>query len=287
MKYIRVILILSFLIVFSCKQADANAEVQRDLPISTFDSPFPKNNKSLSNIIGNLLTIKSGNDTLTLKITSTKNENLIINSKTGDTVFHGTVCKYRDLYYFNEKINDSSYYISALKIKGNLIYGLYDRWSQLYEVDDIIIKGNNKKLVKFISRDTTKIRLHVDKKELKDLFNSIINSVIPDTIINYDESNFEVINEIEPKTQPENDENENVIKVYPNPATDFINIELKHRIKSSFQFIDLNGRTILQGQLNELVNRIEIGNQKNGIYLLKIINLEKNESETIKIAIKK
>ena len=117
------------------------------------------------------------------------------------------------LYPFNEKINDSSYYISALKIKGNLIYGLYDRWSQLYEVDDIIIKGNNKKLVKFISRDTTKIRLHVDKKELKDLFNSIINSVIPDTIINYDESNFEVINEIEPKTQPENDENENVIKV--------------------------------------------------------------------------
>lgn len=77
MKTIKIIFILSFLItISSCKKAEAPAEEM--LPVSTFDSPFPKKNKKLSNILGNVLTIKNGNDTLTLTITSTKNNNLII-----------------------------------------------------------------------------------------------------------------------------------------------------------------------------------------------------------------
>jgi hypothetical protein len=55
----------------------------------TFDSQFPKRNKSLANILGDELKIKSGEDTLIYKITSSKNNNLIINSKTRDTFFLG------------------------------------------------------------------------------------------------------------------------------------------------------------------------------------------------------
>lgn len=231
--------------------------------------------------------VKSNGDTLTLKITSTKNDNLIIDSETGDTLFFGSVCKYRDLYYFNQKVNDSSYYISAVKITGKLIYGLnYDRWFQFYEVDNKITKGNNKKLIKSINHDTTVIRLHPDKKELRNLFTSIINNIEPDTILNYDKSNFNVVDKIESVTEPEQDENGNVLKVYPNPATDFITIELKHKNKSSFQLADGNGRTILQGQLNELVNKIDIGNHPTGTYFLTVNNLGENEKETIKIVVK-
>lgn len=230
--------------------------------------------------------VKSSGDTLTLKITSTKNDNLIINNKTGDTIFFGSVCKYRDLYYFNEKLNDSSYYISAVKIKGNLLYGLKNSWLQFYAVDDEIIKGNNKKLIKYINHDTTVIRLHPDKRELRNLFTSIINNVAPDTILNFDNSNFNVADKIESLTETEQDENGNVLKVYPNPATDFITIELKYKSKSTFQLADFNGKIVMQGQLNDLVNKIDIGTHPTGIYLLTVNDLGKNERETIKIAVK-
>ena len=291
MKTIITALLLSILIcVSSCKQRDADAEATTDPPpVSTFDSPFPKNNKRLSNILGDSLMLKSFGDTLMLKITSTKNDNLIINSKTGDTLFFGSVCKYRDLYYFNEKLNDSSYYISAVKIKGDLIYGLNNSWLQFLEVDDEIIKGNNKKLIKYINHDTTVIRLHPDKKELRNLFTSIMNDVEPDTILSYAKTDFNAFEKTESVTELEQDTNGNVLKVYPNPATDFITIELKQKNKSSFQLTDGNGRTVLQGQLNEMVNKIDIGNQPSGIYFLTVNtenNLEKNKSETIKIVIK-
>lgn len=285
MKRIKSIFTLAILIAISaCKQAEAPVE-EMPIPISTFDSPFPKNNKKLSNILGKLLTIKSGNDTLVLNIISTKNDNLIIDSKTKDTLFFGTVCKFRDLYFFNHKLNDTAYYISAIKIKDNLIYGLTNRWYQYLDVDNKIIKGNSKKLVKHINSDTTKIRLHADKKELKVLFRSIVSGYVPDTILNFNKTYYEALEKKESISEIEQDENNN-IKVYPNPAIDFINVELKQKSKSSFQLSDINGRTILQGKLNELINKVDLNNQHSGVYLLTIINSESNETETKKVVIK-
>ena len=114
MKIATTYIILILLAVVSCKQAEAPAE--EALPISTFDSSFPKNNKQLSRIFGDKLLIKNNNDTLVLKIVSNKNNNLIT-SENGDTIFFGKVCKYRDLYYLNHKVDDTTYYISAFKIK--------------------------------------------------------------------------------------------------------------------------------------------------------------------------
>ncbi len=117
MKNVKYILFISIVaIAFSCKQAEAPAE-ELPLPVSTFDATFPKNNKQLSKIFGKMLLIKKNSDTLFLKIASTKNDNLITDAKTGDTIFYGKVCKFREFYYFNNKVNDTSYYISAFKIK--------------------------------------------------------------------------------------------------------------------------------------------------------------------------
>lgn len=285
MKTTNIIISLSILIaVYSCKQAEAPAEEAPISPISTFDSPFPKNNKKLSNILGSVLTLKTEYGTSVYKIISTKKDNLIIN-ETGDTIFFGSVCKYRDFYFLNEKLSDTAYYISAIKIKGNLIYGLNNSLQQFIEVDNNIIKGNNKKLVKYTAKDTSMIRLHPDKKELRNLFTTIISTVIPDTILNFNKTYYETLEKKELISELEQDENNN-IKVYPNPTTDFINVELKQKSKSSFQISDINGRTILQGKLNELINKIELNNQRAGIYLLTIINSENNETETKKIVIK-
>lgn len=286
MKTFQTIIILSILLALSsCKEALEEGEETVRIS-STFDSPFPKNNKKLSNILGDELMIKIGGDTLNLKITSTKTDNLIIDSETNDTLFFGSVCKYRDFYYFNEKLNDTSYYISAVKIKGNLIYGLRHRFFQFIAVDDLILSGKNKKLVKYFSKDSTVIRLHVDKKEMRNLFTTIMSTIQPDTILQYNTSHIEVADKKEAVTDSENDQNDTAFKVYPNPATDFITIELQHKSKSSFQIADLNGRTILRGQLNESVNKIDIANQPAGIYIVTVSNAENNKTEATKIVIK-
>ena len=49
-------------------------------------------------------------------------------------------------------------------------------------VDKAIEKGGYDNLVKY--RKADKIRLHPDKKEMKKLFTSIIDSIPPDTILN-------------------------------------------------------------------------------------------------------
>jgi hypothetical protein len=281
MKIVKYIFIISILAtLFSCKQAEAPAELP--LPVSTFDSSFPKNNKQLSKIFGKLLLIKNGSDTLFLKIASTKNENLLTDGKTGDTIFYGKVCKFREFYYLNHKVNDTSFYISAFKVKGNLIYGL-DRWYQYLDVDKNIINGNGKELVKSVNKDTSSIRLKPNKKELKKFFTLIMSKRTPDTILNSKTD----LNEIAKKDlalEKEIDEIENSIKVYPNPATDFINIDVSQ--KSSYQLTNMNGKIVLQGKLEELENRIDISDKKEGIYFLTVTDLQKKEKQTVKIIVK-
>lgn len=281
MKIVKFTLIVSILVtVFSCKQAEVPAE-EIPLPISTFDAPFPKNNKQLSRIFGKLLLVKNNNDTIFLKITSTKNDNLIIDGKSGDTIFYGKVCKFREFYYFSQKENDSSYYISAFKIKGNLIYGL-NRWSQYYDIDENIIKGNGKELVKSINADTSAIRLKPNKRELKKLFGIIMSKVIPDTILN-SKTDLTEIAKRESTFEKEADEIANKIKVYPNPATDFINVQVSQ--ESIYQLIDFNGKIVQQGKLLELENRIDVSSKQAGVYFLNITDLQKNEKQSVKIIV--
>ena len=277
MKTLLNIIILT--IIFALTSCGGNLNE----PNITFDSQFPKRNKNLANILGDELKIKSGEDTLIYKITSSKNNNLIINSKTRDTVFFGTVSKFRGLYYFNEQLNDSSYWIYAVKISDNLIYGLNTAGAQLYYVDQAIKNGNNRKLIKYINSDTSVIRLHPYKRELKKLFSSIISNFLPDTILNYQETYSKIQDATSTLTVIDPEDFNYISKAYPNPTKDILNIELQQKSKSTFQLTDLSGKIVLQGQLNEIINKIDISKQQIGVYALTIVNTAEEEKETIKI----
>ena len=277
MKTLLNIIILT--IIFALTSCGGNLNE----PNITFDSQFPKRNKNLANILGDKLTIKRGEDTLIYKITSSKNNNLIINSKTRDTVFFGTVSKFRGLYYFNEQLNDSSYWIYAVKISDNLIYGLNTARAQLEYVDQEIKNGNNRKLIKYINSDTSFIRLHPDKREMKKLFSSIISNFLPDTILNYQETYSKIQDATSTLTVIDPEDFNYISKAYPNPTKDILNIELQQKSKSTFQLTDLSGKIVLQGQLNEIINKIDISKQQIGVYALTIVNTAEEEKETIKI----
>lgn len=275
MKGIRKIIgVLIIAALASCE------DVQRLLPKATFDSSFPKRNRNLANILGDLLVIKSGNDTVTLKISSSQNSNVVTNNETGDTVFNGIVSKYRGLYYFSQQFNDTTYWIYAVKITDNLIYGLNTGWEQMLRVEKAIESGKHQKLIKYVAKDN--IRLHPDKKELKELFKSIIDSIPPDTVLQPGQK-IMLTDTTEIAEQIDSEEFDYFSKVYPNPTSDILNIELQKTGKTIYHLSDIQGKTILEGQFTDKRNQVDLSNQAPGIYALTLIDPLSKQKETIKI----
>lgn len=265
-----------------CRQQEIKtADSIRAILKNTFDTPFPKRNRNLSRILGDSIQINGKCCPLTLKIISTKKFNTIINAETGQTIFKGTVCKYRNMYYLSEQVNDSSFRIFALKITDSLIYGLQN-YFQYLQTDTAIEHGNYLALVKYIDKDKNVIRLHPDKKELKHLFTSIISNTKPFEIIKpiNTEKNSDTENA---SKQIDMDDFDYFSKAYPNPTSDFVNIELQEKNNINYILTDIHGKIILQGQFTDKTNRIDLSKQTAGVYALTIINLTDKDKETIKI----
>lgn len=276
MKFFSPIICLTILaLLASCDN------LEKYFPKTTFDNPFPKNNRNLTKILGDNLTIKSGADTLSLKISASKNYNLITDAKTGDTLFKGTVCKFRGLFYFSQQLNDTSYWIYAVKLSNNLVYGLNSALTQTLLIDRAINTDQQNKMVKYFSAD--KIRLHPDKRSLKNLFSSIIDSIYPDTIVNFQKffpfqsDTTKIVEQIDAE------EFEIISKIYPNPTTDFVNIELQQKNNFNYSLTDLTGKTVIQGQLAESKNKIDLSKLTPGVFYLNIANPTGNLRETTKL----
>ena len=118
---------------------------------------------------------------------------------------------------------------------------------------------------------------------MKKLFSSIISNFLPDTILNYQETYSKIQDATSTLTVIDPEDFNYISKAYPNPTKDILNIELQQKSKSTFQLTDLSGKIVLQGQLNEIINKIDISKQQIGVYALTIVNTAEKEKETIKI----
>lgn len=244
---------------------------------NTFDAPFPKRNRRLAHILGDTIEIEGRCYPLTLQILSTRKSNLIINLTDDDTIFKGTVCKYRDLYYLNEKINDTTYRIFALKITDDSIFGLQD-YLQYAEIDNAIERGAYSKLVKYRNKDV--IRLHPDKRELRKLYTSFLYQTPAFRIIK--NNPVTATTEEEVITPIEADDFELISNVYPNPVTDILTIELHEGTTAvPYYLLDLHGKIMLQGQLLGSSNKVDMSHLSAGIFVLTIGAAP--QAETVKV----
>ena len=72
------------------------------------------------------------------------------------------------------------------------------------------------------------------------------------------------------------------LELFPNPANDIININLKNNISSNYEILDISGKVLLSDSfLNE--TRINTSDLKNGIYILRVLNDFKSFSKRITI----
>ncbi|MFB3386209.1 T9SS type A sorting domain-containing protein [Flavobacterium sp. LAR06] len=77
---------------------------------------------------------------------------------------------------------------------------------------------------------------------------------------------------------------ENSLKLYPNPTTDFVTIELNTLDNAKLKILDVNGQFILLKELKTTSNTINISHLASGVYLFEISN---DNGKTIKKVIKK
>jgi hypothetical protein len=247
--------------------------------INTFDAPFPKRNRNLTRILGDTLSFYGKCMPEFYEIYSNRKTNYIVHR--GDTIFKGTVCKYRGLYYFNEKLNNSSYRIFALKITDSLIYGLQN-YLQYHQTDSIIKGGEYPKLAKFINEKKDIITLHPDKRETRKLFTKIIDNTEPFVIIRSEKKSQ--INDPEKMDDPlEPDDYEIFAKIYPNPVSDVLTVDLQQQnAGNSYYISNLTGKVVEQGQFQELSKQIDVSHLSNGVYNLTLVS-SNNEKETVKL----
>jgi hypothetical protein len=68
------------------------------------------------------------------------------------------------------------------------------------------------------------------------------------------------------------DVNANLIKVYPNPITDFITLSTETSFNGSYALYDLQGKLLEEKKITGVENRIDFQNLSIGVYILNVFS---------------
>ena len=76
-------------------------------------------------------------------------------------------------------------------------------------------------------------------------------------------------------------ENKQGILIFPNPTKDLLNIDTKSR--STYQLIDMLGKTVTTGHLDQGTNELRLGTYKAGVYFLRLTDTKGSMTKKIVI----
>lgn len=74
-----------------------------------------------------------------------------------------------------------------------------------------------------------------------------------------------------------------VIKVYPNPATDYVVVSTENKFVGKFKLNNIFGKVLLEGELNSEGKNIDLLKYRTGIYIISIYDEMDNKVSTRKI----
>jgi len=263
------------------------------IPSISFDSAFPKRQKNLTYILGKQFTYVTDNDTQTVNVSFDEKSklNTLTNAKSGDTLSRCWVSKFRQLYYFSEQLNDTSFWIYAVKIDDAEIKGLQSGWEQMLALQSEIDKGRFSELVKYRDTANKVTRLIYNKTKLKSFYKSVIDSLPIARIINAVDDSKE-INQGDTITSTTSKEileqSSSIVKsVYPNPASDNVNIEFSEEGNFMIEIFDVRGRSIKSFLANSDRTNIALTGIKPGTYYVRTTEQETSESALIKLIVQR
>lgn len=74
-----------------------------------------------------------------------------------------------------------------------------------------------------------------------------------------------------------------VIKVYPNPATDYVVVSTESKFEGKFKLNNIFGKVLLEGELNSEGKNIDLLKYRTGIYIISIYDEMDKKVSTRKI----
>ncbi len=159
--------------------------------------------------------------------------------------------KYNHANFLYDSVLNHTYYLTS---------------SSLYNTTDQTIRFTSNSFHVY-THDTALVTVRFTMLNGTDLCSSDLNSIT--AYLNGDPCSFKVTNCLSAGIKDEK-ETDDLIKVYPNPANDFLNVEVPE--KATFQLFDITGKQIVfQTNVNQK-QEINIQNIANGIYLVRIFN---------------
>jgi hypothetical protein len=73
------------------------------------------------------------------------------------------------------------------------------------------------------------------------------------------------------------------LSIYPNPVASSIYIQRDGNMQLQIQLMDMNGKVILNKTLSSSENKLDLNEYANGIYLLKVSNMDNQLLQSLKI----
>jgi hypothetical protein len=263
-------------ILLSCGEFEPNVD---------FVEPIRGRTINLSNKVGETFQIVRENDTIKYSLYFDKSTdcNYLVKSD-ADTVFVGTVTKRNELFLLNRPLTNGKFAIHALKFTDTTVTGLESEWLQANIIKNELDSGKYTDLI----ADTVGVNtLQAEKGDGKEIFRFVIEQLEPEKLISYEfdylTDNFEKDTLISKSENQMIAEKVLIKKVYPNPFTDNITIELTEKAPYVFKVFDVNGKHIKTSKLNTDNMKMELPNLKSGYYILKVMTLNTELLDEIKL----
>jgi hypothetical protein len=264
------------LLLFGCGEYEPNV---------AFEEPIKGQTINLSNRVGDSFQIIRDNDTIRYSLYFDKSTNFnYLVKPNNDTVFIGTVTKRKELFLLSRLLKSGKFAIHALKFTDSTVTGLETEWLQSIIINKELANGKYTNLITDTVGITT---INAKKKDGKEIFRDVIKQleaeklIVPKAVLltdHYEEDYLNIDSDIHPISKAGL-----IKKVYPNPFTDNITVELTKKAPYVFIVNDLNGKRIKTSKLNTDKIKIDLPNLKPGFYTLNIVNIDFELVDKIKL----
>lgn len=260
-KFIALTIVLCFLL-FQCEDSGFTENI-------TFEKPYPGVRQDLSKILGTTFSLINEEDTAHFKMTYDPNQrwNYWISLPDQDTLFAGMVSRHKNLYFLNFKINDTTYQIQSLRIKDQYVQGVGSKWFQMTELYDRVASRAYQKLIKSFDSTSKDYHLYVRPKELQSFFESVLDSLPKVSLVTAKQLD---------KLQTESKDSSSkgfAVKLYPNPSTDFVQIEMSQEGNYLLELSDQQGKIMYQKKFSTAIFKLDLKGFRPGNYFLRFTDV--------------
>jgi ribosomal protein S6 len=243
-------------------------------PSATFDT-FPiRHPQNLEKKLGSRLRLISAHDTLNLQVKydPQSKRNIITQSGTQDTLLNAWALHHRRLYYLVQPHKDATYWVHAVRIRGNEVQGLATSWEQMMDLSQVVRQGAFPALVRYRSFTSDSSRLRFDVRQLHDFYAAEVDS-------------FTVYQTVSATAHRSSSSMPDVPTLYPNPAQQQATLRFAEAGKRTVQVLSITGQCLYRTETDAHTLSLPVAQLPVGQYIVRASGLVGQKPSSLQLLI--